>query len=81
MCQNRYGWYSYKAFKNNKVSHIWLSPDGVEVNLTSVSNDQNNPSSMFGDEVFVGPVTKWLRNIEGSTDHFDIYIKNINRGS
>lgn len=52
--QKMYGWVSQKALAQNRSSSLYLTPSGEKVQVTVVGENPNRPSSMFGDEVFVG---------------------------
>ena len=67
------GWFSPTAFKKNDISHVYAKPDGEEVTVTVIGDSPTVPPSSFGDEVLVGKVTYWIRNIENpNSDIFRI---------
>ena len=57
-----YAWYSEKQRKSTGKTFIYLNTDNKEVQTTSVSKGNTPPN--FDDVLYLGKVTKWVRNIE-----------------
>lgn len=56
----KYGWYSEKAVKEGHGSHIYSTPDGGEVEVTTVGTETHK--YYWDDKVFVGEVLQGLRD-------------------
>lgn len=52
------GWFSQIAIDRGWPTFIYLTPDGKEIEVTAVSQDDSYP---FPDKVLLGPVVKFLR--------------------
>lgn len=60
-----YGYYSYTQECNNGNVHIYLDENGKEVRSTEVRiKKSENVKEFFQDNIFVGKVVKFLRNIK-----------------
>mgnify|MGYP003602939815 FL=1 len=56
MSEVKHGWYSTKAAL--RVGTVrYKTPAGKVVTLTCVSSSHEKPSTYWGDEVYIGPVT------------------------
>ena len=59
-----HGWYSQKAFDQNRLLHVYqIANESGTVLVTSVGSSRSLPPSKFGDEVYVCKVDRWVRNV------------------
>ena len=49
--------------KRNTKSNIYLSLDGIEVEITEVNKKMTNHSERFSDSQYLGKVSKWIKGI------------------
>lgn len=50
-------------FRKETTSNIYLSLNGIEVEVTEVSTELSNHSERFSDSQYLGKVSKWIRSI------------------
>lgn len=56
-----YGYFSQRAFDLGSPSHIYMTFDNKEVEVTAVCEDPEGSKYKWGDKEFVGRVTQWIR--------------------
>lgn len=64
-----YGFFSYQQMAYTGT-HIYSTPDGREVEVTSVALDQVNPSNAWPDKRLVGEVVSLVRRGSEPTNYF-----------
>ncbi len=73
----RFGWFSAEAAKKYGYA-IYETPEGKTVCVTEVtrSEDREEVRSLWGDMVYVGPVTEYQRSLYGSCNIGFVWQRN-----